>query len=153
MTSRKHYHPATSSNRTSQKQFSGSVYSFPSNSLPKLKTNHDSRNHNTLFKEDLLDKLVRLFEQDRHIGRRRLIRIQASRRPCIEEFQNLDPGKSDSIVRPEVKIIEDQLGLETPVVLTGEAGSAKTGISRILIRQREWAKKTLLLDARRVEHI
>ncbi len=123
--------------------------------LIQIKTNHESRNHNTVVKEDLLDKLVRLFEQRRTISDTHAVsefKLHTDR--ALKSSKILIPGKSDPIVRPEVKITEDQLRLKTPVVLTGEAGSGKTGIGRILISAaRMGEKETLLLDARRVEHV
>lgn len=123
--------------------------------LTQIKTNHESRNRNTVVKEELLDKLVRLFEQGRPksaVDAESELRIHTDR--ALKSARILIPGMSDSIVRPEVRLIEDQLNLKVPVVLTGEAGSGKTGIGRMLISAaRIGEKEALFLDARRVEHV
>lgn len=61
------------------------------------------------------------------------------------------PGIQGSIERAEVKQIEDQLDLEKSVVLTGEAGTGKSGIARQLALNTE--KTALFLDARRLGRV
>ena len=59
-------------------------------------------------------------------------------------------GIPNSIQRSEINIIEDQLDLERPVLLTGDAGTGKSGIASKLARDaldRGWV--ALLIDARR----
>jgi len=64
------------------------------------------------------------------------------------------PGLQKSIRRNEIEEVEDQLGLGMSVVLTGEAGTGKTGIGQMLATAaRSAGKEVLLLDARLVEHV
>lgn len=66
----------------------------------------------------------------------------------------LIPGLPAPLVRDEVSRVEDQLWQATPVLLTGESGSGKSGIAATLARQSiDKGTAVLLLDARRVAHI
>lgn len=61
------------------------------------------------------------------------------------------PGIADPLPRREVAWIEEQLGLGKSVVLTGDAGTGKSGIAAQLIASAEAnGSATILLDARRV---
>jgi nucleoside phosphorylase len=63
-------------------------------------------------------------------------------------------GLDRTFQRSEVSYIEDQMRLAKPVVLTGEAGTGKSGIGGLLAQSASQAGRcVLLLDARRVEHI
>ena len=64
------------------------------------------------------------------------------------------PGIAEVIPRSELNLIEDQLQLKRPVLLTGEPGTGKTGVGSMLISSaRRQKMESLLLDARRVEHV
>jgi hypothetical protein len=61
------------------------------------------------------------------------------------------PGIDNTVPRTEVAHIEDQLARDLPVLLTGSAGSGKSGIGRMLAQSaKEKRKIVLFLDARRV---
>ncbi len=63
-------------------------------------------------------------------------------------------GLQDSFRRDEVFNVEDQVKLGIPVVLTGESGTGKTGIARMLAEgAMEDGKTVLLLDARRFRKV
>lgn len=64
------------------------------------------------------------------------------------------PGIAEIIPRGELSYVEDQLRLKRPVLLTGEPGTGKTGVGGMLISSASSQRmETLLLDARRVEHV
>ena len=73
---------------------------------------------------------------------------------ALRQIRPLIPGISDSLPREEVAGIEDQLQNGKPVVLTGNAGTGKSGIGAKLARSaRARDIVVLLLDARRVGRI
>ena len=66
----------------------------------------------------------------------------------------LIPGISVSLPREEVARIEEQLRGGKAVILTGDAGTGKSGIGHQLARSAEQkGRLVLFLDARQVEHI
>ncbi len=73
---------------------------------------------------------------------------------AIAQAQLKITGLSRSFERSEVGYIEDQLKLGKPVVLTGDAGSGKTGIAALTAKKaRRRKKRILVLDALRVQHV
>lgn len=61
------------------------------------------------------------------------------------------PGIPGPLPRDEVARIEEQLALEKAVLLTGDAGSGKSGIGRMLaLSARETGRSVIYLDARRL---
>jgi hypothetical protein len=69
-------------------------------------------------------------------------------RQALEHISTRIPGIERSLPRQEVGWIEDQLQQGKPVMLTGEAGTGKSGIGALLARDQQ--KAVVLLDARRL---
>jgi hypothetical protein len=64
------------------------------------------------------------------------------------------PGLADPLPRGEIDRCENQLRGNSPVVLTGEMGSGKSGIGKMLAQSAiERGLEVLLLDARRVAYV
>jgi hypothetical protein len=64
------------------------------------------------------------------------------------------PGMSESLPRREVDTIEEQLSQGRRILLSGEAGTGKSGIAAMLARKsRESGKITLLIDARHLGNV
>ncbi len=63
------------------------------------------------------------------------------------------PSINRSVTRPEVKQISEFLKTGTSVVLSGEAGSGKSGIIGQLCEKAEPSHCTLVMDARRFAHV
>lgn len=73
---------------------------------------------------------------------------------ALKRINRLIPGIDHPFARPELERIEAQLGLGNPVVLTGDAGSGKSGIAATLAEAAtNKGMVVLLLDARRVGHV
>ncbi|MGH9906286.1 MAG: hypothetical protein ACRD8U_11980, partial [Pyrinomonadaceae bacterium] len=73
---------------------------------------------------------------------------------ALNSARILIPGLPDPIRRSEVEDVEDQIQLQRSVLLTGDAGTGKSGIGHMLVLSaRSEGKEVLLLDARRVEHV
>lgn len=86
-------------------------------------------------------------------------------KPCLEEFKQQTQqliqksntkisGTGATIHREEVSIVEEQLNLGNSVLITGEAGTGKSGLG-IFLSQRatENGKYNLIIDARLVRHL
>jgi hypothetical protein len=59
-----------------------------------------------------------------------------------------------TITRSELDLVEDQLGQGRQVLFTGDAGTGKSGVSKMLaLASRRRGRGTLLLDARQVGHV
>jgi hypothetical protein len=59
-----------------------------------------------------------------------------------------------TVPRAEFELVEDQLSQRRPVLFTGDAGSGKSGVSKMLaLASRERGKCVLFLDARQVGHV
>jgi len=72
---------------------------------------------------------------------------------AVRAVRLLIPGLSGSLAREEVGRIEDQLRQPTPVLLTGDPGSGKSGIAATLARRAiDAGAVVLFLDARRVAY-
>ena len=64
------------------------------------------------------------------------------------------PGVADSISRQEIERVEEHFTLGKAVLLTGDAGTGKSGIGYFLaLRGREKNRAVVFLDARKVAHI
>lgn len=64
------------------------------------------------------------------------------------------PGLSEPLIREETAVVEEQLASRRPVLLTGAAGSGKSGLVAALARNSlDTGQMILLLDARSVVHV
>ena len=69
-------------------------------------------------------------------------------------IRDLIPGIDVPLTRDEFARVEEQFAFKKPVVLTGDAGTGKSGIAAALVRSaQERGAATLLLDSRRVGQI
>lgn len=73
---------------------------------------------------------------------------------AVERISNSIPGLQEPIPRDEVSLVEAQLAIGKSVVLTGEAGTGKSGIASELAKSSiEKGQICLFLDARSATHI
>jgi hypothetical protein len=73
---------------------------------------------------------------------------------ALANIRERDIAPNTIIEKREIEICEDQLSLAKPVLLTGDAGTGKTGIGVVLTESAlRTGVPTLLLDSRRLEDV
>jgi hypothetical protein len=101
--------------------------------------------------EDLVDQYLSVPPLDDEYFNRIQEKVSAHTGRAMRAIKLNIPGMISSIPRSEIAKIEDTLAHNPHVVLTGSAGTGKSGIAAILAESAQRARKTILLiDSRRL---
>jgi hypothetical protein len=69
----------------------------------------------------------------------------------LRRIQTTVPGMKEPFIRNEIALVEEQLLQGRPIILTGDAGTGKSGIAAIVAQNaRRMGKAMLLIDAREI---